>query len=360
MEKFELDKQKTRLVNFFKEYSYVPQSWADATHFFNGVLGLMPHTSFTKYIAVKNEVVDVDIDDAYPFGAFLPEVWKQLNKSEKLNAINMVKNYFVDRDLLQVQKIEISCIPNSLGLTAEAGFQIGKSGKNAVMYVDEKYILTEMDNDGLKLLGILIHEFTHASQHMTHDNLNRKNIDSFDDFAKTVITSKDLDSYLNTISAQFVLKNKGDVEFSEDEIEILNDMLRSDNNEFASIKHLLYTALPSEVGAENRATRMYKKIGKDMYKKYGTFIRVMYEPNYKKYGKLMQEKAGYLFKDEDYEELGKIDILLCCYQTMPYAVKHLIDLYTNKKLTSKVDNSLVDYAINSTAEHYIKEGEEEK
>lgn len=355
MDNFKLD--KFRLIRFFNEHSYTPQSWEDATHFFNGYYGLMPHSSFTKQMIVKNEIVDVEVNDAYPFGAFLPEVWEQLNETEKINAINMVKNYFVDRDLLKTQKIEFSCIPTGEGITAEAGFSLGKSGKNALLYVNEKYILTSVSTDGLKLLGCLIHEFTHASQCMEQENLNKKTIDSFNDFSKITVKSRELKTLLSTLNTQFVLENKGEVEFSEDEINTLNEMLSPNNAEFDSIKHLLYTTLPREMAAENRATRMYQKIGKDLYKKYGTFIRFMYEPNYKKYGKVMQENADYTFKDEDYDELGKIDMLLCCYDTLPYATKHLIDLYTNKQLTQKVDDNMVKYAINSIAQNYIEQQE---
>lgn len=350
MENFDID--KFRLKKFFIENNYIPSSWRDATNFFNSYYGLNTLSSFSKKIVVKDEIVEVKVDSSYPFGAFIPEVWGTLNETEKVNAINMVKNYFVNMDLLNKQRIDISFIPPAINDNSEAGFAIGLKKNNALLYVNEKYILASADNEGMHLLGILIHELTHASQRMTQLNLNENTLESFDDFAKITSNTCDLSKSIDELSFKEIVNN-GVIKFSESEINTIIEMF-TDANFVAIAKRLLYSTLPFEIAAEKRATRIYCQIAKDMYKKYGTMTRVMYKQYYKQFGEYLTQKQGYKIEEDDYEQLSKISVLMCSNETRPFAIKHLMDLYLNKSLTKKVDDKIVKRAIDNMSSEYVE------
>lgn len=346
---YEVD--KFRLKNLFEQNGFEPETMGDAINFFNAYYGLNTIDCFVKKIVVNDDVVEVKVDTAYPFGAFIPQVWGQLTETERVNAINMVKNYFVKMDLLNKQKIQLSFIPPEKDCKADAGFMLGFKNVNSFLYVNEKFILASTDEEGMQLLGILIHELTHASQRMTQLNLNKYSIHTFNDFYKNTINSSDLNNKLKKSSMEdYVSINKND--FSQEEMEIIKQML--DDDKFKVIKHILYTTLTNEMAAENRAKRMYYQIAKDMYKKYGVITRTTYKELYKKFGERANQKFDFVIRDDDYEKFTKIGILFCCEETRSVAIKHLIDFYTNKQLTKKISDKLVKYAFDTLSRSYVE------
>ncbi len=335
------------------EHDYEPESYLDAVNFFNGYYGLLPKASFVIQAPINDEVVDVLVDESYPFSAFIPEVWNMLTISQRMTAINMVKNYFVNRDQLnQSKKLRLSFISAYQDNTGASAY-IATYDSHRMLYVNDKYLFLNTESS-LELLANLFHELTHVSQRDKQERIVKQNITDAQTFSKLVIDSystlKILRNVLNEWQINNVIKVNKTVRgnLTDEDINTLLEMSKPNNQETSYLIQLLYASLPYEAGAENRASKLYSQVVKDFKDRYGYKARYYREEYYMQYARFLEHKYGYKLSKDDILNFGKVNALISNFDTLGEGLKVLAELYRNKQLTYTVNEKDYKSAVEET------------
>ena len=323
-----------------------------------------------KPIIIKNKPVrKIQINSNQPYYACIPIVWQTMTDAQKIQSTKMmfecIYNLNSARLLGKPQLVFIDNDPKS----KRRGGQI-TTDKLDLLYIALNFVLTS--KSGLDVLGVIIHEFTHAEQAYDREKIQEYLLSHNYNFLSLPTCPKRLrfnDSGIVSRSInnlyQKVITGREQIHvLSKEDANLWIKLEKEHDREWSQLKDLPYVCNQNELLAESNVNKTLNKVLNIYRQECDAFSLEV--PSLLDMNLSSLKKFGYDISAEQLENFAQMSNMAHMTRQLNFTyttIKYLLDVYKEKKVDKPFAENyqkIEDGYFKSLQAYYQQENEETK